>query len=243
MKEPLHLFLTRYNMPWSYPGFNPESPLDPDWLDHREQLFRHFCQPAVEGQSDDRFQWLLFFHHDTPKHRYKALAKRHHVHFARNRPDLIRIAQEIAAEHGGPVLTTRLDTDDTIARDFVRATRLAARAVLKAPATLGVPHAICWATGIEREPETGAIYTRDYPKNQIATLLETEHPIETAWGREHWVLPTFYASSIFRTPHPMWAITIHARNVVNQASKGELVTDESERQRLLDAFVGPKHIS
>jgi hypothetical protein len=65
-------------------------------------------------------------------------------------------------------------------------------------ATLGQPHALSWRTGIEREPETGTISARDYAQNQIATLIEVEHPVRTVWERAHGELPTVYASTVIR---------------------------------------------
>ena len=59
-----HFFLTKFNVR-SFQDLRPGC--EPDWLERRFNLFDQYCFPAVSNQSNQNFQWLVFFDVDTPE--------------------------------------------------------------------------------------------------------------------------------------------------------------------------------
>jgi hypothetical protein len=117
-----HWLITRFNVPFRrYLGTST----DPDWLDHRMRLFVENCLPSVAHQSCQDFRWLLLVDRKTPRRRLKeilALAKTrafelHAVGFEWGDDAAKYLARERRSEY---LLTSRLDNDDAIHRDYLR---------------------------------------------------------------------------------------------------------------------------
>lgn len=98
-----------------------------EWLDHRLTLFEDYCLPSVVNQSNQDFTWLIFFDESTPVRYMERIGS------LTGRYPNISIAQcafwesativkhVLAALDPGTtwIVTTRLDNDDGLHRDFV----------------------------------------------------------------------------------------------------------------------------
>jgi len=125
-----HFLVTRFNVRLPFGG---RVNLDPRWLDHRHALFERFCLPAVTGQSTKAFRWLLLCDARTPEPHRSRLEGYERVSNA----EIIWVDDEVQAGlraavaarlgHGTHVITSRLDNDDAICRDFVERVQEAAR--------------------------------------------------------------------------------------------------------------------
>jgi hypothetical protein len=116
-----HWLVTRFNVPNAeYAGRSS----DHVWLEHRLGLFRKYCLPSVAKQSCRRFTWLLLVDLDTPAQARDALLNcRDDFPFA-TLPVGDRWQEELAAflaseSREGHLLTSRLDSDDAIHRDYL----------------------------------------------------------------------------------------------------------------------------
>lgn len=89
---------------------------DDKWLAERIELFETFTYPSVVAQTDQKFKWIGVVHPDSPQwflNRLKLYPRMD-----------VRLAErdvEVAVRGEDSV---NLDTDDALARDFIREARL-----------------------------------------------------------------------------------------------------------------------
>jgi len=130
-----HFLMTRFNvglypkqMDQAYSDKQGRVPAkDPDgWMEKRFELFERFCVPSVRNQSMKDFTWLVVFDAKTPQ-RYLDRAERvgHDCHLVPQRAERghRRTLRLFAAQSLRPdtkyLITSRIDNDDAIHRDFV----------------------------------------------------------------------------------------------------------------------------
>jgi hypothetical protein len=186
--------------------------LDPNWLGRRFNLFEQYCLPSVLAQTTKRFQWLVFFDPNTPA----PFCQR--IHHYQNcglfeaeflpRFDAVHInacIQNRLAQDTQWVITTRLDSDDMIARSFIaRSQVLLAR---KRFCFVNFFHGYQLAGG-RVYPVTGV-------SNPFLSLIEPAGEAKTVMCVPH-------QQAIKRYPviqafdGPMWAQVIHADNLCNE---------------------------
>jgi Putative rhamnosyl transferase len=125
-----HLLLTRFNVQAGYS--DPKAGLDLKWLEYRFQLFEQYCYPSVCAQSNQNFKWLVFFDDQTPEAfkskitvyaRYKNLIPIY-VHGYFSESVLRTILSDHIASGSSHLITTRLDNDDAVIRNFIELIQL-----------------------------------------------------------------------------------------------------------------------
>ena len=125
-----HYLITRFNLRADYWDVtkNNEQLLTDEWMDNRMWLFENFCFPSVDGQTNQNFEWLLYFDTNT-----KEIYKNRILELVANQPNfkvffvdampsfmpelLKYIAQE--TKDIPYLITTRIDNDDSIHVDFI----------------------------------------------------------------------------------------------------------------------------
>ena len=125
-----HYLITRFNLRADYWDVtkNNEQLLTDEWMDNRMGLFENFCFPSVIGQTNQNFEWLLYFDTNT-KEVYKnrilnlvANQKNFKVFFVDAMPSFMpELLKYIALETKDKpyLITTRIDNDDSIHVDFI----------------------------------------------------------------------------------------------------------------------------
>ena len=116
--------LTRFNVRYNK-GY--EQGERPGWLEERIELFARYCAPSVANQTMEVFDWLVFFDEHTPSevigdiqrldHRIRAILvppspKPHQFFLSRFVPTGVDV-----------VISTRLDSDDALHRNFLQRVR------------------------------------------------------------------------------------------------------------------------
>ena len=120
-----HILLTRYNIGFSVARRAGVRPLKRDYLKYRDELFRRFCVPTVAAQTSRDFEWFVLFHPNTPPSYYDLLDGIATVVLGGSlREAWAKIKPRLPIM--SPVLSTRLDNDDSIAPEFIALTRRAA---------------------------------------------------------------------------------------------------------------------
>jgi len=123
-----HILLTRFNL-----KINPDIEskenlgLNNEWLEHRFQIFHELCFPSVLNQSKKDFLWIIFFDIHTPevfKKKAESLsqyAENIKIIFIDGFRELNSSLQNIIQPFivGSFVISTRLDNDDIIHKDFL----------------------------------------------------------------------------------------------------------------------------
>ena len=125
-----HFFLTKFNVR-SFQDLRPGC--EPEWLERRLNLFDQYCFPSVAHQSNQNFQWLVFFDLDTPEPFKQRIAN--YVHQWKNFipvyldcplpygqfPDQVRaVVRDYIPADCEYLITTWLDNDDAIHKDYVQ---------------------------------------------------------------------------------------------------------------------------
>lgn len=200
-----HLVLTRFNVRWII------GPHDTAWLAHRFELFDRYCHPSVRGQTSHDFRWLVFFDEDTPEPFRSRIDE-----YARwpvftpvfiGRPSTEVYDAAIAAHLDGAdhLVTTRLDNDDAIGRDFVARVQAAARQGTRE--FLNLPVGYVW--------HRGRVYRHEHPSNAFISLSEPAAGFRSVWATRHEeagrVAPVHQVAG-----GPAWLQVIHERNVSNR---------------------------
>ena len=123
-----HLILTKFNILTSPKYGDPARRLQDEWLKRRLAEFETFSLPSVRGQSETGFRWLIFCDSASPT----WFRERMHAS-----PDIFepvwvdRMRNATMGAHlrergyldERPLISTRLDNDDALSRDFVEVTQ------------------------------------------------------------------------------------------------------------------------
>jgi hypothetical protein len=207
-----HFLLTRFNT--RAPEWRSEvgdRGTDPAWLGPRIDLFERICLPSVRAQTEQAFTWLIFMHPDTPA----DLA-------ARLRDLVADVATIVEAEHGDAeaavsaigtpsseeVITSRVDNDDALARDFIEAVRSHA-------AELGY---LNFTHGAQLHIATGEACRIGHALSPFPSRVERAETIRTVWETKHNDERLRFARQI---PGGVWWLQgIHDANVANPAKNG-----------------------
>ena len=231
-----HVILTRFNL--ATPGREFAIRTQPGWLDGRFDLFRTWCLPAMGAQTDARFRWLVFFDEGTPApHRAEIERLRREVPFEPVFTGLFasagwgRAVREVVAPTTEWLLTTRLDSDDALACDFVERLRGAAR-----------PEAAAWnfRHGLIRADD--ALYAVRHPNNAFFSLSERmDGAIRTASDIQHMRL--FEEGPVRQIDGaPAWLQLVHGGNVSNRVRGRRIAADGAGARfggRGLEGVVAP----
>ena len=124
-----HVILTRFNCRFSRNQTDREMYIRsrPGWLESRFELFERYCLPSVRAQSNQNFVWYIYFDSKTPSH----FLERARMSFEQQNNILIKLCNvytldtlrfDLMIDLGDAcdwLLTTRLDNDDGLHKDFV----------------------------------------------------------------------------------------------------------------------------
>lgn len=212
MTQPVHILLTRFNV--ATPGREAPIRNTPGWLDRRFELFERYCLPSIAAQTELDFSWLIYFDSQTPdKFRERIERDREIFCFEPKFVDLFEI-DEIVDDLAKSVpvkpdllLSTRLDNDDAVSRDFIERTHRAAEDA--ADGTV-----LNFTKGLAMR--NGAIYSARDRSNPFTTLVERE-PVspKTIWSAQHHELGHKWRLEQVEGP-PVWLQVVHGENVTNR---------------------------
>ena len=220
-----HFILTRFNV-LKVKQTQADAP-SLDWLTHRFDLFERFCLPSVLSQDEGSFRWFIYFDEQTPnqfQERVRGYSDE------RIRPIFVppggatldkvkaHIRSELPEETEW-LLTTRLDNDDAIARDFCSRLR-GSMAGLE-------PHALNFSNGVIFAD--GRLFQHSDMSNAFISTLERTSEFQTAWHGFHTEVGKFLPVKQLEGP-PMWMQVVHDRNISNVV-RGKLLSDSEGLQR------------
>jgi hypothetical protein len=231
-----HFLATRFNVRigGSDATKNGEAILDDSWMDNRFELFENYCFPSVINQSNQNFKWCIYFDSHTGevyKQRIKKLTEAYsnfHIFFIDGigelKPHLINFIQSTENLDCDYVITSRLDNDDLIHRDYIKTIQQLFR-----PFHIAV---IDLRTGFKINIEEGACEIRNYTQsfNPFISLIEKKEFVETVFNQMHheWhkakrVIPYY--------DRQLWIELVHKKNWINTANRQldySLKFDENE---------------
>ncbi len=243
MDDCQHFILTRFNVKVTKKDRPHHIHLDQKWLAKRFNVFEKFCYPSVKGQSQQNFLWLVCFDVDTPEifkskiQKYAQWKKFVPIFvksvFNDNEPAPKEVKQAIVSNLVAPteyVLTTRLDTDDAIAKDFVQ--RLQDNFQQQDLLSLNFAYGYVIYQG--------QVYLRRYAEgNPFISLVEKTANLQGAFRLTHHKLHTLNQMSCIKG-QPAWLQVLHDNNIVQtRPHQLKYIMNTSMRvtsQNLLDNF-------
>jgi len=127
-KEFRHFVITRMNVDWQIS--RPRSDRnDPEFLNRRFALFEQICLPSVKAQTNKEFLWLMLLDAALPNQfkekveKYRSSVQLVPV-YVESRETLLDSVRRVIREHTNEeckyLITTSLDSDDAISKDFLQ---------------------------------------------------------------------------------------------------------------------------
>lgn len=207
--EASHFVLTRFNVRSFYHSSEPTD----EWLRERLRLFRQYCLPTLADQSSTLYLWLVFLDEQSPQWFRQEIEKD-----ARGRFEAVYVAGAFTAEtvsnavtnrtDAPYILTTRVDNDDAVARDFVQTIQNCFQR--QDFEFINLVNGAQYADG--------RVYLRPYTKNPFLSLIEATGAAapKTVFVEHHYRVDERGPVQNIRTAHPMWLQVIHGGNVLNE---------------------------
>lgn len=226
-----HFLLTRFNLClWNKDKKGAEINREA-WLEERLELFERYTLPSVQNQSCRDFEWVMLVDRETPeafKNRilqYKEQCPQMHLVAVRSEAGwkFAQIFAEYVTQRLRAVetaaddlcLTTYLDNDDCLHRDYVKRVQEVASTV-ENNTFIAMDYGLQYFTDLKM---TTRIL---YPNNHFISLVESvpaQGMVRTCYGYgSHFYLEE---KGLARVCHirekdkPMWIEVIHNRNVDN----------------------------
>lgn len=235
-----HFILTRFNLKlWWKEDKNHQSIQTKEWLEERFRLFETYTWPSIKAQTCQDFKWICLFDKDTPeiyKERIQRLQQEYDsflpYYCGEKETKLFQsyfrhLVYKNADKSQNELLTTYLDNDDAIHKDFIKDIQTRAK-------NLKFNTIISFQYGIQYYEEMNIAVRIPYKNNHFLTYYErlTEQ-IKTVWGFWHFsifIYPHIAIELINNKHNPNWIETIHQGNIDNDVKmtlQHHLITDES----------------
>lgn len=231
-----HVIQTRFNMP--SPGRESQIRNRPGWLAGRFDLFERYCLPSIAAQTERDFHWVIYLDVATPpEFRDRIEACRRIMPFTPfytdyfDAPGWPRSLESLFPERTPWLLTSRLDSDDALAVDYV--------ARLRAAVAAAQPTAACAFNVTEGIViHAGRVYAHRHRSNAFASWFEPwDGSARTAMAIKHMELSK--VGPILQVAGPAgWLQVIHDSNVSNKV-RGRRVAPSILDGRFPKAVVGP----
>lgn len=211
-----HVLLTRFNLPSA--GVERSIRAQEGWLVNRWGLFETYCVPSVLAQTNQRFEWIIYFDPQSPAWLIDRVAEHaqaglfHPIYRASvSREELLGDIRSVT-DGTGHLITTNLDNDDALAVDFVDRIQRVPRPVERT--------AVFLATGLIRSGNR--LYLRVDPDNAFCTVVEPWNTPTTCWSDWHMLLRRSMPV-IEQRGSPAWLQVVHGENVSNHV-RGRLTS-------------------
>lgn len=218
MNKIQHFVITRFNLKISQAytkdkrGLSTQST---EWLDHRFDLFEHYCLPSLAAQTVKDFTWFIFFDAATPQiYRQRIESARKicpqiHPCFIEG-IDIKAVMNEHIDKDTNILITTRIDNDDAFRDDALAVVR---QQLDHATSDLCVN----FRYGFSYNGQHAEVFSQKY--NPFSSLIEYRKPegFKTIFGEGHGKIHNLAKVRQLNTG-PHWLMVVHDRNVVNRMS-------------------------
>lgn len=218
-----HFLITRFNIrneDWEKDK-NCQKILDDTWLSKRISLFKEFCLPSVLHQSSKEFKWLIFFENKKDKQidilidllkQYDFIEPIFINGYGHFLSSISQIVQQKLPIKAKLVLTSRLDNDDALHKDYIKT--LQRKIILEHNAVVYFPYGLCLDLGRKKR-----LAQQFHPLNQFITLVEDKRQMEgnlktvfinphNKWGEEYIIQPV--------RKDNLWLQVTHSGNMINE---------------------------
>lgn len=219
-----HYLITRFNVPvknWEKDKAGNRV-LDQAWLEERIMIFRKYCVPTIANQLEKNFIWLIYCDVNTPPGYLSAIRQAVSeiagatIRLVREFDHLMIDLRQLLSEDPSPfVITSRMDNDDGLGKEYIRSVQEAF--TLQDKTLLNFLHGIIYDSENHIMTEL-----RNASLNHFTSLIESR-PMDseylTVLGFSHTQPPAQIVIQNLHTPKA-WLKIIHGRNM-NSRIKGK----------------------
>ena len=228
-----HAILTRFNCARP-PHVNSEREKalrsQPGWMEERFERYERFCLPSLLAQTDQDFEWLIYFdRHTAPEHLERArrgIASRPNFRLMLcdyySSESLIEDFARDMPGYKGWFLTTRLDNDDSLHREFV--------ARLHQEVRPGTREAINFPNGVVFG--RGRTYLSRQESNAFISLSEPYVNCRTIYSGAHTEFARFAPVRDVETDFPLWIQGVYEGAISNYKLRGT----RRRHQKFIEGF-------
>ncbi|BCW79803.1 glycosyltransferase [Arthrobacter sp. NicSoilC5] len=201
-----HFILTRFNI---RQGAVPASE---SWLRHRLHYFEALCLPSITGQTSQNFRWLVFLDGDREPWFQAEIDRLSEGIFTPVWLEGGGISPQGIADHVAQlavspwIITSRVDNDDAIARDYVEVTQ--------SQFERQAFEFINFQSGVQFSKD-GFLYSRSDPASPFISLIEKrEDGLRGVYVGRHDKIADYGPIRQVHA-HPMWLQMVHDLNLGN----------------------------
>jgi hypothetical protein len=217
-----HFIITRFNLKNKQHLKNNliVNPNSLTWLESRFKVFEAYCLPSVKNQSNQDFEWCVCFDTDTPeyyKNKIKVLTRNHknyHILFVDGFPnlkkDVIHFISSQIKESDRFIITSRLDNDDILHKDFIRTIQSKFVEHHNTIIDLNIGYQLLTNT---KQKEELLLYKSKL--NPFISLIEKSNSIKTILNKQHNQWDNSYNKINYKKT-PLWIQLIHNENILNK---------------------------
>lgn len=215
-----HYVLTRFNVDHrELARLTTHKGLDLGWLEHRLPMFERICAPSMRAQTSRPHRWLVYVHPDTPEpYRSRILAAVESADGEVVWSETGSVEEVRTTVAGtGQLVTTRLDCDDALARDFLTHVRDAAERA-------DTPRLLNFPDGAQLHTWRGVAVEVRSESNPFLSYVEpnSADPL-TVWGLGSHVHVGETPVEQVEGLAPAWLQAIHSHNVANPRHLGRAI--------------------
>lgn len=215
-----HYLLTRFNLKVSWSTDKSGVAVQTEkWLVRRLELFARYCLPSVIGQTCQDFQWLIIVDEESSPEFLTELSDliAGHDHFKVVKTTAEKVMQDVLAIINGvdepdQIITSRLDNDDIISRDYISRIQELACTVETDRATV-----IDLACGFQLSISGSTYLLLELTDhcNAFVSIVEPASNCKTVWSRNHtqWLDSSSIAID---DKDRYWIQVIHESNIINK---------------------------
>lgn len=209
-----HIVLTRFNVTT---GFGGRTSPDLEWHCHRFDIFGKICYPSLRAQTNQNFQWLIFFGNNTAETfriKIREYSKWNNIipiyvkGLARKR--ISRAIEQHLRKDSKYLITTRLDNDDALHQDFIANVQEQFREQELEFINFPIGYVFC--------TKDNRLYAAKDYSNPFLSLIEKVEGFRGVWCENHLHVSCRGPLRQIATK-PSWLQVVHGKNVRNQVGK------------------------
>lgn len=212
-----HFLITRFNLrksDWNT-NKNNQSVLTDEWHRNRFKLFTDYCVPTIVSQTNQDFEWLVFFDTST-KTEFRTIVDTLQAEIPNFKPFYVdgvaafnpTLTNYIAKSDTDYIITSGLDNDDSLHKDYINEVQ----SYFNQQDFLYLDFVDGYTLQIRPEARVGK---KLHPFNPFASLIEKNDNAQSIYFREHhhWKRE----KRVLQIRHKrIWSSVIHSENMVNE---------------------------
>jgi len=223
-----HFLLTRFSVAIFGSRF-----CDRTWLDRRFELFEKYCFPSVQAQSNQSFEWLVFFDSSLPEDlrarvtTYAQFPPFRPIYVKGVRRNSLREVMQGLAISSEYIITSRLDNDDALAIGYIEAVQ---KCFAKQKFEfINIPNGYIW--------DGSRAYSVRHTSNGFVSLIERTDRCKTALKFDHRKVAK-HGRLLQVENMPGWVLVVHGDNVANSVQGTPVLDTEWKRHFGVSALRG-----